>query len=300
MRFKGLDLNLLVALDVLLAECSVSRAAERLHLSQPSVSAALARLREYFDDPLLEQHGKRMIATPRALALQPLLATVLADIDRKLLQSRRFDPATVDRWFSLCLSDYLVTVLGPQLVATLQRDAPGVKLDLQPPSEAALLRLEQGSLDLLIVPQEHCLPDHPSELLFEERHVVVGCAANPLLARPLTLDEFHSAGHVVVGIGAIQRGSFAESQLQARRRERRIEIRAASFTQVPDLLLGTSRISVMHERLARTLATRLPLAWQPLPFELPAMGERVQYHRARAQDPALRWLVAQLHAAVMT
>ena len=297
MRFKGLDLNLLVALDVLLAECSVSRAAERLHLSQPSVSAALARLREYFDDPLLEQHGKRMVATPRALELQPLLVAVLADIDGKLLQSRRFDPATADRWFSLCLSDYLITVLGPTLLPSLQRNAPGVKLDLQPPSETALMRLEQGNLDLIIVPQEHCLPGHPSELLFEERHVVVGCTSNPLLARPLSQDEFHAAGHVVVGIGTVPRGSFAERHLMALGRERRIEVRASSFTQVPDLLLGTMRISVMHERLARRLAARLPLAWQPLPFELPPMSEQIQYHRARAQDPALRWLVTQLKLA---
>ncbi|MEY4760729.1 MAG: hypothetical protein RLZZ200_585 [Pseudomonadota bacterium] len=297
MRFKGLDLNLLVALDVLLAECSVSRAAERLHLSQPSVSAALARLREYFDDPLLELHGKRMVATPRALELRPLLTAVLADIDRNLLQSRRFEPATADRWFSLCLSDYLVTVLGPTLVSTLQQEAPGVKLDLQRPSEMALARLEQGSLDLLIVPEEHCLPDHPSELLLEERHVVVGCIHNPQLARPIGLEDFQAASHVVVDIGAVQRGSFAERQLQSLQPGRRIEVRASSFTQVPDLLLGTTRISVMHERLARVLAARLPIAWQPLPFAMPTMAERIQYHRSRRQDPALRWLIERLQAA---
>lgn len=295
MRFKGLDLNLLVTLDVLMRERSVSRAADKLHLSQPAVSAALARLRDYFNDPLLEVQGKRMIPTAQALQLQPALAELLGNVDRMLLQARQFDPATSTRWFHVCMSDYLTTVLLPRLVALLQQRAPGVRLDLQVPSELAQARLEQGAIDVLLLPQENCLRDHPTELLFEERYVVAGWTGNPLLQQPLDEDSFYAAGHVAVGIGDHDRASFAEDQLSSRGRERRIEMLASSFTQAPDLLIGTQRLTVMQQRLARALAGRQAIAWQPMPFEFPVMREMIQFHRARTADPGLAWLVACLH-----
>jgi LysR family transcriptional regulator, nod-box dependent transcriptional activator len=297
MRFKGLDLNLLAALDVLIEERSVSRAAERLHLSQPSVSAALARLRDYFNDPLLEIQGKRMVPTARALQLVPMLKELLADVETMVLQARPFEPATANRWFRICVSDYLATVLISRLVTSLQADAPGIRFDLQQPSDATPRMLALGELDLALMPQEHCLNDHPMELLFEERHVVAGWAQNPLLQKPVTEDEFYAAGHVAVSIGQVNRASFAENNLLARGRDRRIEIRASSFVMVPELLAGTDRLAVMHERLAKTLSARYPLAWCPLPFEFPVMREMIQYHRSRALDPSLLWLISRIRAA---
>ena len=297
MRFKGLDLNLLAALDVLIEERSVSRAAERLHLSQPSVSAALARLRDYFNDPLLEIQGKRMVPTARALQLVPMVKELLADVETMIMQSRQFEPATSNRWFRICVSDYLATVLVSRVVTMLQREAPGIRFDLQQPSDATPRLLDLGELDLGLLPQQHCLHDHPMELLFEERHVIAGWSGNPLMSKPVTEEEFYAAGHVAVSIGQVNRASFAENNLLARGRERRIEIRASSFVMVPELLTGTDRLAVMHERLAQTLATRHPLAWCPLPFEFPLMREMIQYHRSRALDPGLQWLIGRLRAA---
>jgi LysR family transcriptional regulator, nod-box dependent transcriptional activator len=297
MRFKGLDLNLLVTLEVLLAECSVSRAAERLHLSQPSVSAALARLREYFGDPLLEVQGKRMVPTPQALQLRATLAQVLASVDQLLIQTRHFDPASSERVFHLCVSDYLSTVLFPRLVPQLEAAAPGIRLELYAPSEAALEQLGQGQIDVALMPQEHCLPDHPAQLLFEERFVVVGWSGNPRLQAPLDEEAFFAAGHVAVRVGSGGGRALADDELRKLPRERRVQVVAASFTQVPELLIGTQRITVMHERLARTLAERLPLRLQPLPFEFPVMREMIQYHRSRAADASLAWLVARLREA---
>jgi LysR family transcriptional regulator, nod-box dependent transcriptional activator len=297
MRFKGLDLNLLVTLDVLIEERSVSRAAERLHLSQPSVSAALARLRDYFNDPLLESQGRRMIPTPQALQLRPVLAELLANVDRMIVQSRQFNPVTTDRWFHLCISDYLSTVLFPQLMPLLQRQAPHVRLDLHAPSTRALEQFEQGEIDVLLLPHEHCLLDHPADLLFEERFVVAGWSGNVLLREPISMEQYCSAAHVSVSIGAEARGSFADNHLQALGIERQVEILASSFLQVPELLIGTPRLTLMHERLARTLAGRLSLAWQPVPFEFPVMREMIQYHRSRASDASLGWLIARLREA---
>jgi DNA-binding transcriptional LysR family regulator len=297
MRFKGLDLNLLVALDVLLEERSVSRAAERLHLSQPSASAALARLREYFNDPLLESQGKRMIPTAFALRLRPLLADVLGDVDRMLGQVQRFDPATSTRWFHIAVSDYLVAVLFPRFVRLVQEQAPLLRFDLQSPTDSTYALMDQGEIDVLLTPQEHCARDHPTELLFEERFVVAGWAENPVFDGELTEEAFYEAGHVVTAMGQIDRASFAEDRLHARGRERRVEIIAFSFTQVPDLLVGTRRLSVMHERLARSMAERYAIRYCHPPFDFPIMREMAQFHRSRATDPALQWLLARLREA---
>lgn len=297
MRFKGLDLNLLAALDVLIEERSVSRAAERLHLSQPSVSAALARLRDFFDDPLLEIQGKRMVPTARALQLVPMVTELLADVETMIMQSRQFEPKTSSCWFRICVSDYLSTVLIDRLVTSLQREAPGIRFDLQQPSDMTPQLISLGELDIALLPQQHCLNDHPMELLFEEQYVVAGWSENPLLQKPVTEDEFYAAGHVAASIGQVNRASFAEDNLLARGRERRIEIRASSFMMVPGLLTGTDRLTVMHGRLARALSTQHPLAWQPMPFEFPVMRQMIQYHRSRALDPSLVWLIDRIHAA---
>jgi LysR family transcriptional regulator, nod-box dependent transcriptional activator len=214
-----------------------------------------------------------------------------------IMQTRQFEPATSNRWFRICVSDYLATVLISRLVTTLQREAPGIRFDLQQPSDATPKLLDLGELDLALMPQEHCLNDHPMELLFEERHVVAGWAQNPLLRKPITEDEFHAAGHVAVSIGQVNRASFAENNLLARGRDRRIEIRVSSFLMVPELLAGTDLLAVMHERLAKTLSTRYPLAWCPLPFEFPVMREMIQFHRSRALDPSLQWLISRIRAA---
>lgn len=297
MRFRGLDLNLLAALDVLLEERNVSRAAERLHLSQPSASAALARLREYFDDPLLEPRGKQMILTPLAVRLRPQLADLLATVERTIAQARRFDPATSTRWFRIAVSDYLVAVLFPRLLQVLHQQAPGIRVDLCAPSEATQLLLEQGEVDLLLAPEAHCVRDHPTEQLFEERFVVAGWDRNPVFDAPLTEDVFHAAGHVAVALGDVSRGSVGDDWLGSRGRERRVEVIAYSFTQVPALLVGTQRLAIMHERLARSMSRLHPIRLAEPPFEMGILREMLQVHRGRAADPSLRWLVERIHEA---
>jgi DNA-binding transcriptional LysR family regulator len=125
MRFKGLDLNLLICLDALLDLRNVTRAAEHLSLSQPAISAALARLRTFFADPLLVQNGKRMMPTPFALRLQPAIRAILEDVDGLVGSSPHFDPASSTRDFRICLSDYLASVLLAPLLRHLAQVAPG-------------------------------------------------------------------------------------------------------------------------------------------------------------------------------
>ena len=298
MRFKGLDLNLLVALDVLVRERSVSRAATRLHLSQPAMSAALNRLREYFHDPILVPQGNRMIATPHAMHLSLRLQSFLAEADSIISASSSFDPAVARRRFRIGISDYLSIVLFSKLLPKLEKSAPGVHFDLVQPSNALATLLEQGEVDLIITLPERVSPHHPTELLFEERHVVVGWNRNPLLRKTLTEKQFWDAGHLAVWIGNHRPMSFAESHLSKLGKQRRIEISVASFALAPEMLVKTQRLAVMHERLAQIYEKRLPIAYVPMPFEFPLMQELIQYHHVGAADAGLRWLITQMRAAV--
>ena len=297
MRFKGLDLNLLVALDTLLELRSISRSAEKLHMSQPAMSAALRRLREHLQDPVLVASGKKMVPTPYALWVRPLLTDVLTRIDKMVAASSVFDPATTERRFRVGTSDYLSTVVFTRLIPMLEQTAPHIGFDIIQPADGMVALLEQGEIDLLVTPSEHVSDHHPSELLFEERHVVVGWSGNPLFGRGLTEDVFFAAGHIAVEIGRLTRTSFAEAHLKSMGRERRIEIIVSAFSLVPEMLVNSYRLAVMHERLARHFAALLPLTIAEIPFQFPTMREMLQFHRSREADPGLRWFIERVREA---
>lgn len=292
MRFKRFDLNLLVVLDVLLREQSVSRAAEQLNLSQPALSAALARLRQHFNDPILVPHGKRMVPTSHAQNLLPLVLKTLADADELISASTVFDPATSHRTFRICGSDYVTTVLLVPLFEDLARTAPNVRFEISSPSPEALADLERGKTDLMLAPEQYLSTEHPKKLLFEERHVVVGWKRNPIFRAPLTKEAFFEQPHIVVSLRFAP--TFAEEALQTIGHRRRIDITAPSFLAVPWMLPNTLRLTVMHERLAQLMATKLPLAISPLPFAFPVMREMIQYHSARRSDGGVQWLLDQI------
>ena len=304
MRFKGLDLNLLVALDALLETRSVSAAANRLNLSQPAMSAALARLRDYFGDELLVASGKRMHPTTYAEVLLPQLRECLAGLDSLISNPTLFDPAASHRVFRIVGSDYVTAAALVPLISRLADEAPGVRLDIGSIQDDAPDQIDQGKADLLLTPDNHIHPDHPAELLFEERQVIVGWNRNPLFKSPLTEEAVFAAGHVAVLMGAVRTPSFADRELAIMGKTRRIEVTTGSFLAVPWLLQGTNRIAFMHERLARSVVKLFPLTWAPTPIEIPIMREMVQHHRARSGDAGLSWLrrkmaevVAEIDAA---
>lgn len=288
MRLDSFDLNLLVAFDVLLEEQSVTRAARRLNVTQSAMSAALKRLREAFQDELLVLHGKRMIPTPHALTLAPEVGVAIARLRSLIATGTGFDPATSGRRFRVDASDYITTVLLAPLVGILHEEAPGVRLDLALPSSDSNRRLEDGEIDLLITPDEFMEPDHPRELLFEERHVVAGWKHNPVFVGELTVERYLESGHVAVRI--FDRDTFIENILSKQAPDRQIEVIAQSFIQVPWLLRGTERLSVMHERLAKVAAPVFDLAFAHSPIALPIMREMMQFHITRSSDPGLAWL----------
>ncbi|HTR00380.1 MAG TPA: LysR family transcriptional regulator, partial [Candidatus Acidoferrum sp.] len=289
-----LDLNLLVVLNALLRERSVTRAAETLNLSQPAMSAALTRLRTFFNDPLLVPHGKRMLPTSLAQELAPLVEKSLTDIDALITSSTVFDPATSRRTFRICTSDYVTVVLLQPLLVALQQEAPGLRFEITPVSPDIWPQFEQGKIDCLLTPEQYTSNEHPRQLLFDERHVVVGWKRNPLFKTKLTEEAFFAHGQAIFMLNDAQ--SFAEQELAKLNRERHIEIKCGSFLTVPWLLPETKRLALMHERLALLMLDKLPLTMAPLPFRFPIMREMVQYHAARANDSGLQWLLKRIHA----
>lgn len=294
MRFKGLDLNLLGIFDALIERLNITRTAEHLHLSQPAVSAALNRLREFFGDPLFVMHGRKMIPTALALQLQPHIRLVLDNADTVVSTTAHFDPCTSTRHFRISASDYLTIVLFRPLLARLADIAPGLTFEIIAPTENVIEILNSGELDVFLSPREYLSSEHPVKTLFEERYVVAGWSQNPLVTEGMSIETFEAAGQVAARIGIINRSSFAESRLRAMDLRRRMDVLVPSFGLVPDLLVGTGRIAVMHERLAIYAAQTLPIKYCSLPFPFPNLIECIQTHRTRDKDAGLNWLVQQI------
>ncbi|EHJ59764.1 LysR family transcriptional regulator [Novosphingobium pentaromativorans] len=296
MRLDRFDLNLLIALELLLEERNVTRAAQRLNLTQSAMSAALGRLRVALNDELLVPHGRRMIATPHALALAPAVAEAVRNLRALISGARAFDPLTSDRRFEIAASDYITTVLLGPLLPRLKAEAPGVEVNIVLPTRETSALLDDGKLDFQITPEQFLDPDHPRELLFEERHVVIGWSGNPVFEKEMTLDAFHSCGHIAVRITGVP--TFAERHMMEFDDQRRVEVTVPSFTLVPWFLPGTNLLALMHERLARVYAPLLPLETRPVPFDMPLMREMIQHHAARSTDAGILWLKDRLLAAV--
>lgn len=300
MRFKGLDLNLLVALDALLDERSVSAAAQRLNLSQPAMSAALKRLREYFHDDLLQQSGKSMLPTPHAMQISEEIKTVLHDVEDLISRSTLFEPEHTRRQFSITASDYIAAVLLAPLLQKLYRLAPGLQFNILPPADSTLSLLDQGKIDLIITPKSKLSTSHPDVHLFFERFVVVGCAKNPIFDHGLSEEGFYNASHVVVKLGRLQPDSIIQAAIEARGRARNEEVVASSFLLAPELVINTPHLTLMHERLALKFSERLPIKIVEIPFDIEPMPEHLQYNKARAKDPGLLWLIDKIQEQVET
>lgn len=296
MRFKGLDLNLLVALDILLTEKNVSRAADKLCLSQSATSGALARLREYFEDDLLVQVGRKMVLTPRAMSLAGKVRAALMQIDGTIIQPPDFDPATVKRDLTIVASDYVVIAELSKALREIGRKAPGLKITLNPPSDRPRESLERGDVDLMAMPEVYLSPDHPSEAYFQDEYVVVAWDQNPYIDEDITEELFYKLGHVTMRF-ATHTPSFETWFMDHQGSERRIAAIAGSFTALPFMLEGTDNIALLQRKLAETYAQFLPIRVMKSPVAIPPLIEHLQWHRFSETDECLAWVRAEILAA---
>ena len=296
MRFRKLDLNLLAALEALIRLRSVSRAADEMAMTQSAMSNALNRLRQYFDDPLLVQVGRKMELTPRAEALEVPVRNILMRVETEVVAPPQFDPATAVREVRVVVSDYTLHVYVPPFLRRIAGLAPGIMFDFRPQQSYPQTLLERGEADLLVAPGIYCSPDHPMERLCVDPLVFVLDAAHPAATRGLTVDDITGAEHV-----AMKPATGSESYSTIVLREAGFQIRPVittfAFSAVPEIVRGTRRIALLHSRLARQMAQAGGLALVPPPIPLPPLEQHVQWHSLRNHDPALVWLRRHLIAA---
>jgi LysR family transcriptional regulator, nod-box dependent transcriptional activator len=294
MRFERLDLNLLVALDALLDERSVSLAAERIFLSQSATSSALGRLRDYFGDELLVAKGRQMVLTARAEELVEPVRAVLEQIRSTIAVSPPFDPATCDRMLRIMASDYMTEVLLSQVFTSIAEDAPLMRFEIQPMTEGPVDSLERGFVDLLLTVDFGMTSDHPSQILFGDDYVVIGCAKNPSMKGPMTKERYFELGHVTARFGKARIPAFDDWFMRRQKQQRRIEIVAPSFLSIPGLVVGSKRIATIHRRHAERIVDTMPLVVRELPLAMPPIREGAQWHLANNNDAAIRWFVEKL------
>ena len=290
MRFNKLDLNLLVALDALLNERSITRAAERVHLSQSAMSNSLGRLRSYFEDELLVQVGRQLELTPRAEVLRDAVRDVLLRIDTSIAAQPQFDCTRTEREFRLCISDYTMEVLVPRALALAGRQNSTARFKLLPQVAAPARALERGEADLLVIPKAYSAADHPMETVFTDEFVCVVWNQSSHAREGMSFERYAGAGHVVMQPVDTDQPAFESWFVQRYGLSRRIDVTTYSFAALPFLVVGTDLVATVHSMLARKVAAALPITLLPLPLPMPPFEQTMQWHKYRSLDPGLLWL----------
>jgi DNA-binding transcriptional LysR family regulator len=291
MRYHRLDLNLLVALDALLEESSVSRAAERVFITQSAMSNALARLRKHFGDDLITQVGRRMVLTDRGHQLRPEVRAILLKIQGVVSPAVAFDPFTASKEFRIGASDYFGMVVLPLLVAHLSRHAPNITLEVLPLTGRLFEDVERGDVDLLVVPRRYTVRTLSIAALFEDEWCCVTWKKHRLGTDGLTLDTFMASEHVTKRDNNPNFPSVIEFDLESRKLRRRVAVRVPQYAQVPLMVIGTTRVATVQRRIAETYkAWGLPLTLHPCPFPSAPLEEAMQWHPTRERDTSHQWL----------
>lgn len=290
MRFNRLDLNLLVALDALLTEQNITRAAERLNLSQSATSGILGRLRDYFEDELLVQVGRKMEPTLLAQRLADPLRELILQVQATLAITSNFDPKTTHRNYKFCASDYVISVLLSKVVQQRETLAPNTTIEIMQQYDDVLARLRRGDFDFIVIPQQFTADDQPCTVLFQESYTCVVWDGNEKVGDALSLDQYLQLGHIAPRIGASRQPTFEDWFFKQHGMKRRIEVVASNFSTVAQLLVGTSLVATMHTQLAKRSAEYLPLRLVPAPLEIPTLTECLQWPRHLENDPGHMWM----------
>jgi DNA-binding transcriptional LysR family regulator len=295
-RLARLDLNLLVELRELLRERNVTRAAERVGVSQPAASAALSRLRRYFDDDLLVRRGGRYELSPLAVQLVEQVETVCDGVERLLATGADFDPATSRREFKIVMSDYAIATMGRALSGAMNADAEHARLNVVLVREALAANIVHTIRVVDCVVSQPTsrfrIPEMRSSPLFGDRWVcVVGAGNLKFGAEVADLDELATATWVVPYHDDAEFPSAVPVSRQLARLgvRPRVAVRVDSFQAVPHLVAATDHVALMQERFARDCARYLPLRILECPGQLEPFEARLWWHERHDDDPGHHW-----------
>jgi DNA-binding transcriptional LysR family regulator len=289
---EALDFGLLVALEALLVERHVTRAARRLGVAQSSLSHTLGRLREALGDPLLVRAGRGMVLTPRAEALAGPLGRSLADLRQLVREAQPFEPATCTRAFSLLCPDLLGPVL-PRLLTAIDRTAPRARLEVASPSGGILASLASGAHDLALAPGLEAGPSLVRRSLGALRWCVVARRGHPALRgkRRLSREQWMKYAHVVVRMGSATPNLVSQA-LGAAGLERRVRVTVPGFLVAPFVVADTDHLFTAPRELVSSLAERLGLELCEPPIALPPVPVGAFWHERFHADPGHRWFRA--------
>lgn len=297
MNLIGLDLNLLAALDAMLRERSVSRAAARVGVSQPAMSHSLSRLRAWFDDPLLVRSSGGMIPTKRAEQLEAPLRAALEQLRQAVQSPAPFEPSSVERAFVLVTTDYGELNVLPPLAAQLTKEAPKVDLLASPDVGLWATRLEEGACDLYVGPLGVKPPAGiRSRRLYKEQFVCVMRRDHPAV-RKLTVERFANLVHVLVAPRG-RLGSPVDDALAAKGLRRRVAVMVPHFLVAPWLVAESDMVITLPRRTALRFCELLPLKWVEPPLKLPGFDVHQAWHERVHHDPFHRWMRDQVVESV--
>jgi DNA-binding transcriptional LysR family regulator len=292
---SNVNLNLLVALDALLAERSVTVAARRAHVTPSAMSHALSQLRELFDDAILVRAGRGMALTPRAQELVYPLHRVLVDAQRILRDRPQFEPGATRRHFVVAAPDFLATLLLPGLLASVRKRAPGVTIEIvSSVRRGNAWMLEAGELDLALGAIVDEAPGIRRKDLCTEGFSCAVRRGHPAIRGRISLEQYVAAEHVVITLGDDNSPTWADEALTRLGHQRRVVLRVRYFGVVPLVVARTDLVVTAPSMLLRYFADLVPLQLLAPPIALPTYPEEMYWHERFDGDPAHRWFREEL------
>ncbi|WP_051558860.1 LysR family transcriptional regulator [Allorhizobium undicola] len=300
MKFRRIDLNLLVALEALLDECSVTRAAERVHLSQAAMSNALTRLRDALGDELLVRVGQRMMMTDRARILHDEVREVLRKIDMRILVPHAFDPSQQEREVQCMMSDVMTQTFFRRLTRHIGQKAPGIRFVARPIEDPPHAWLAQGRIDFLMMPRQYASSDHPMIELYREGFDCLVDPQNPLVAEGLTAESYLKATHVILELGPQRKTSADRAAIEQRHGPLTAGVKVYNHGAVPWMVKGSGWIGTLPSSLAHQYCEALGLVRLPLPIDVLPNTLVLQWGKYAEEDACLDWLGKEIEAYAST
>lgn len=292
MDTKRLDLNLLATLEALLEEQNVTRAAERLHLSQPAVSTQLSRLRDMFNDPLLIPAHRGMAPTAKALELRAPLRLALDQVRDTLTSHQHFDPTQAKLTVTIACTDYLQAVIGLSIIKDLRRQAPGIRVairNLEPPRLEA--QMACGDVDLALMTPEEAPPALRARPLYDEVYVLIGRLDHPHISDRMTIEDYVQLEHVVVSLRGGDFSTPVDQVLRTLGYTRNVVLSVASFLFIPEIVAESHLVALVPRRL---VAGRTDLKLVDPPTISTRFTVGMVWHDRNQGHSAHRWVREQI------
>jgi DNA-binding transcriptional LysR family regulator len=288
-NLRSLDLNLLLVFDAIYGESSISKAARKLHLSQPTVSNALARLRERLQDPLFERSAGGMRPTPRAKQLAEPIHQALDTLERGLRGDEVFDFAHADREFVIAVEDYGEAVILPTFMKWLAETAPNIRIRIRPESGAQLkTELREGTVDLALDYFPLLQPTYRCPCVLTEDLITLSRRGHPDLGEQLSLEQYLALPHIVLEAGANAR-PMIDLALSKRGLQRRIAVRVPHFISMPLMVQSTNMICTLPQRIGHLYADNFGLQAHAVPLRTPRFPVYLIWHESSHADAGHQW-----------